>query len=563
MLKSEVRVIELLEEGKKRVKHLAKALDMSVSWVSELVKSLEEKGIATKKKDGVELSRNAKTSVLLDLADRYDLYRVIGNSKEKMLMLMDKPVTKKEIELRASLSSPAVYNILRDLMSLGVVKEKDGKIVLKNESLRKYVDILKREEKFLEPGMSVIYSNSEKLVKVPAGKWVDGAKTAFSRFDDFGVKFFALHDYYVMPRKKVSIEEILIHAIAASKDKKEMFITLVFYLKNKDIIDPGKVTGLSDKYSCAERWAGMIAFLDGRELKNAGFFYPFKEFRERAAVYGVRVKRKYRRDEISEGMEGAGRVIRRPLNLFVIGGFNLILRGIKGTTKDIDIVVENESDFAELVSAFQDLGYRKASKLEPAYKKIEASIILEKEGKVRIDIFTRKICNAFILSENMKNRSVLHKRHGKLSIRLASLEDVVLFKSITDREGDMLDIKDVIGRHELDWPVLLEELVAQEKLTGRYFSFSVLDTLEMLQELYGMKVPIFKKLDSHCLEVALLLSLRKSKTIKDLRKELDIPEYQILNKLRKMEREHKIKVVRGGKLNKYTGLSKIRTAVVK
>lgn len=70
----------------------------------------------------------------------------------------------------------------------------------------------------------------------------------------------------------------------------------------------------------------------------------------------------------------------------------------------------------------------------------------------------------------------------------------------------------------------------------------------------GIQAPIQQRLVSYCLEIALLLTLKESKTIRDLREELDFPDHRIYNKLRKLEEEGQIEVDRIGKLNRYQAL---------
>ncbi len=138
-----------------------------------------------------------------------------------------------------------------------------------------------------------------------------------------------------------------------------------------------------------------------------------------------------------------------------------------------------------------------------------------------------------------------------MNLKLLSLTDVFLFKSITEREGDLEDAALIARRGSIDWQALFREIKIQEEITDRHFSFAVLDTLDFLRDAHDIVTPIQNKLVSYCLESALLLNLEEPKTIEGLRDELDFPDHQIYNKLRKLEKESKIKVDRDGKLNKY------------
>lgn len=123
--------------------------------------------------------------------------------------------------------------------------------------------------------------------------------------------------------------------------------------------------------------------------------------------------------------------------------------------------------------------------------------------------------------------------------------------SITEREGDLEDVALIARQADLDWEGIFEEIKTQENRTGRLFSFAVLDTLDVLEERYDIVAPITDRFVSYCLENALLVSLEEPKTIRDLRTELDFPDYRIYNKLRQLEDDEEITVDRSGRLNTY------------
>ncbi len=104
---------------------------------------------------------------------------------------------------------------------------------------------------------------------------------------------------------------------------------------------------------------------------------------------------------------------------------------------------------------------------------------------------------------------------------------------------------------EVEWDELFQEIKKQESAGEINYSSSVLATLDILKDRYGLESPIMNKLSSYCLEKSLLFSLKEEKTIKELKEMIDFPSYQIYNKLRKLEKEGVIEVNRDGKLNKY------------
>jgi hypothetical protein len=201
------------------------------------------------------------------------------------------------------------------------------------------------------------------------------------------------------------------------------------------------------------------------------------------------------------------------------------------------------------------VGYQERRDLEDVYEQLAPNLVLEKEGFPRWDIFVDVVADALHLTGGMEERSEGEQAFGNLHLRLLSLTDIFVFKAVTDREGDLEDAALIARQGAVDWQQVLDEVERQEEQTGQYVSFAVLDTLDLLADRYGIEAPIRSSLASYCLENALLLTLDEPKTIEDLREELDFPDHQIYNKLRKLENEGAIDVDRSGTLNAYQAVT--------
>lgn len=57
-----------------------------------------------------------------------------------------------------------------------------------------------------------------------------------------------------------------------------------------------------------------------------------------------------------------------------------------------------------------------------------------------------------------------------------------MFKAVTDREGDLEDAALIARQGAVDWQQVLDEVEQQEAHADTYFSFAVLDTLDLLVE---------------------------------------------------------------------------------
>jgi hypothetical protein len=184
------------------------------------------------------------------------------------------------------------------------------------------------------------------------------------------------------------------------------------------------------------------------------------------------------------------------MSLFVIGGLALIHFGLKEATKDIDIVVQSKDEFNDLTHSLISLGYSSPSPLEitTPYRKMGASKILENKDGFRWDIFHQQVCRALIFSGNMASRAADFYVKSPLKVKLASKEDVFLFKGITEREADLDDMR-LLAESGLDWNIIKQECHYQSDFSGRLWENALLENLSELREKYRIRTPIEKTLE--------------------------------------------------------------------
>jgi hypothetical protein len=216
------------------------------------------------------------------------------------------------------------------------------------------------------------------------------------------------------------------------------------------------------------------------------------------------------------------------------------------------VVVRNRAHFDILMKGLRDAGYEEPHSVERPYRELASSAMMEKPGRPRWDIFVRVVCRALRLDDRMLGRAKFHARLGKLKLYLMAAEDIFLFKSITDREGDLEDAALLARKGLVDWDVVLEELKQQERRGGRLFCIDVLQTLEILEERYGIRPPILRRVESHCLRQGLLSALKGGpKSMKQLKALVDFSDYQIYNALKALKNAGKVRTVRKDGLNYY------------
>ncbi len=538
-----LRILNLLREESLRIEELANRLEKSRSWISNVVGDLAEENLV--EKDGrVKLADTYEASLLAELMNSYRLEEILAGRREDILEeLLGGAKSAGELESEGVPKS-TVYSVLRDLRAMGVVEEKGEGHEIADETLREFLKVRKR------PVGGEYTADGERILVLENAAGEEGPLTAFSAFDRYGVDYYPVRVYMYRGGEDLGPEDVLIHAVLCAENKKQMAACGVFYLKNREDLETDRLWDLSEKWDCTERLADLLAYLGRREGKG-DLFLPWGEFETLTEEYGVSLRGEHPRGNLLASLERVGGRLDAEADAYLLGGANLIFRGLKDATKDVDVLLENGTDFDTLVGALEELGYEEKLEVERAYEELEPGAVMERRGSPRWDIFVEDVAGCLRLTGGLRERSEEFERAGKLHIRLISPTDMFLFKAVTNRAGDLEDAALIVRSGEVDWGSLLEEIERQEEITGKHLSFPVLDTLDLLSERYGIEVPVHGKLESHCLERALMVTLEEPKTIKDLREEMDFPEHQIYNKLRKLEEEDRIEVDRSGKLNEY------------
>ncbi len=545
-------MLGLLVGGNFNTRELASKLGLSYSRTATIIRHLLKKEYCEKQGGKIRLARNAKTSLLKELAYRYDISSLLGGVREELLLALREASSISEIQRKTGLAQSTIYQNLRELMAIGVVRKLDDHYVVAEEPrLKSFLELLNQEKEAreIEHEAVLLYSrHGIKLKMIPAGKEAVGSKTAFSLFPNYGIDYFSSYDYYVEPPMKVSMEECLIHALIMARSRLERTMCAVFYLKNYDRINSERIKTLAKKYGALQLLTRLQNYVRGSTVETDAFL-PWDEFKERASIYGVNVSPPPGYEKIIMVLRMLGEKLDAPTAAYLFGGANLLLRGLKSATKDLDMVVEDSTSFFKLKDTLLKLGFRMLAEHEMTStdRRLSPSGILVSPELPRFDIFTRNICNVFSLTEEMKKRSE-HQSFGKLELRLLSLEDVFLLKSITEREGDIEDMAVIVRQGGgLDWNVILETYFKEEKKIERHLCFKILDSIEILQEREKITIPIRKPLLRHCIDIGILQSVKQgAKSVKEIRKLIDFPEYMIRNRIKKLVNEGKIsKTVEG------------------
>ena len=184
--------------------------------------------------------------------------------------------------------------------------------------------------------------------------------------------------------------------------------------------------------------------------------------------------------------------LKRKIRIFVIGGVVLLQQGLKPATKDIDLIVETREEFILLQNTLKSINFIvKIPNIE--YKNMNLNQIFIRDD-FRIDLFQKEICGRFSISKEMMKRAVTFLNLEKIKLAFCSNEDVFLFKTMTEREGDLEDCISLAQRG-IKWNIILNELKNQIKQSSQDVWITwVGERLDILED-KGLNIPIMKEIN--------------------------------------------------------------------
>lgn len=251
---------------------------------------------------------------------------------------------------------------------------------------------------------------------------------------------------------------------------------------------------------------------------------------------------RFGREYIRNEFERIDQRLNNDVTAFLIGGGSMSLRNLKDTTKDIDLVVTDDVAYDRLLASLRERGYTEVTDLGEDYQKLGARLCVENGDGCRIDVFYEQIANKLLFSEGMRTRSEELATHERLSVRLASLDDIFLFKTVAKRPDDIDDMATLVQTN-LNFEAIEGEIEHQVTLLGgERFTTHIFDSLNKLEARHGIQTPLFDAVTEmndrymRGLEVRMKLDETVPTTLETLVSELKINEGEVRERLEYLER---------------------------
>ncbi len=555
MDRTSAATLQLLAQRPHTLRELSKALGISYSRSAGIARSLLREGYLERSSETLQLARNAKAELVKTLAGRYNLERLLADAQGRVLQSIREPKREEAIQQETGLSQSATYAALSKLAAVGAIVKRDSKYQLADdEDLASLVSMLAREEaaRNAEPFATVLKTSikGQVLKRASRGVQLKGSLTGFSVFPRFGLEYEAPYDYYVYPPEKASPEAAVVHALASSQSRTDRTICALFVLKNRKILDHEKSRKLAQQWGILDLWLDADRLAEGTLPENPEDFLPWKEYVEKARLYGLPASETRGSDTGLALLRQIGAKLGTPTVAYLFGGGNMLLRGLKPATKDVDLILEDTRTFQRITKTLTTMGFKPLAgrDLETEDRRLEPSGIYVASHYPRVDLFTKTVLGKLQLTEEMKERGE-ERRLLNLQLKLLSLEDVFLFKSITERVGDLDDMAIIIRKAtEFDWPALLKTYWKEEELSRTHFCFTILENLEILQEKEGIRLPIHRALLRHCIDTGIMEAVKRgANTVEEIKKLVEFPEHRLRNRIRALIAARRLVAQPGGK----------------
>jgi len=177
-------------------------------------------------------------------------------------------------------------------------------------------------------------------------------------------------------------------------------------------------------------------------------------------------------------------------------GTAMMFSNYKTTTKDIDLVFQNEEERKIFIKAIEKIGYKQqaiGNIYDEKRKQHQDKPLMYTRGDERFDLFVKNIFG-YEIEFNQENIMQRNDFLGKkeLTILILPKEELILLKAITGREKDYEDIETILEiEKNVDWKQIIENATKQKK-NNSWILIDLEETLQQLKKKYFIKEEIFK-----------------------------------------------------------------------
>jgi len=216
----EMEVLSSISFGYDEIKQISEKTGKSIPQTYKAVASLHKKDTAHLSEGKVIPERKTHLTLLLDILRRSDYARVsLSGQGIDILGKLIEPKKVSEISSGLGLHQTSVSRKLRQLEAIGMVKN-DGRSYIINDKLwpdlrpmiNAYLEYYQVNDVRAPPGSKIYYSSGN-MVLFEDNRISESSKTAFSKYDEYGIKFYTGTYFCISPPANVTLCDAFIHSL--------------------------------------------------------------------------------------------------------------------------------------------------------------------------------------------------------------------------------------------------------------------------------------------------------------------------------------------------------------
>jgi len=284
---TDLKILEQLAQGTTDIKTIAKHLQKSDKQIYASSQKLKTKNILDLFNGNLEPKKISHVTLLLHLLQKHpNLTTIISGSGLAILRHLITPKKVTDIVQDTGVSKTVVYDKIQQCLVISIVKQKGDNTYMINpdiwSDLREFLNALNIYDETTDPRVpanSTIYHKNNKEILFSNNSSLDATRTAFSAYEQYGLKLLLPTTYYYLPKKDISKKDVFIHSLYITEKEKDIrhltYISL-FYAKYKNELTDVKHPLLDN----------IKQILQGKHIEG----YPsLEEIQEKADVYDIRL----------------------------------------------------------------------------------------------------------------------------------------------------------------------------------------------------------------------------------------------------------------------------------
>jgi hypothetical protein len=283
----ELKTLEQIAQGNNGIKEIARNLNRDISRIYKTKQELIKKDLLQFSDGRLEPKRHTYIVLFLQLLSHYpNLIPLLSESGIPILSALLTYNTIAEIEEHTDVKKSMIYRKIQQAIRISVVIQADKKIYTLNEKVWKdliiFLEEVKKHEETTDlriPVNSTIYYKTSKEIIFSNKNKFQASLTGFSAYYQFNIKLLLPTNYYYLPEKTLTKEEVFTHSLYITQKEtiiRNLTLIGLFYLKYRNELQ-------EIRHPLIER---IKLVLKGETIKG----YPtVEEIVEKAEIYGIKL----------------------------------------------------------------------------------------------------------------------------------------------------------------------------------------------------------------------------------------------------------------------------------